>query len=429
MKSLLSGFNSNFSKISESGISILKSLLSGLESVLPELGPFVTNVIDLMLQAFLTYAPSLFSMGVTLLGDVIRGLADRMPELIPMAKEAIRTIMDALTKNLPTILQAGIDILIALIEGISDMLPELIPAAIDCILTLVQGLLDNLPQIIQAAIDLIVALAFGLIDALPILMEKAPDIIQALVDGLLDAIPMLIDAAVELLMKLVDYLIDNIDLILTTGPKIIMKLADSLIGAIPKLFDAAMKIPKAIAKKIIETDWLEVGKDIIRGIGDGLMNGVKSIGGTIKKVAGGIVDGFKNFFGIHSPSRLFRDEIGENLALGIGEGFTEEMGTVERMMGRAMPDLTAAVQAPTLGITSGTRAGYATTPAAVSQAPTTGANDARAAQVLELLTRILEAIEGIDPQLILDGTTFGRLINPYIKKDDRRKGNPVVRVV
>ena len=429
VKSLLSGFNSNFSKISKSGISILKSLLSGLESVLPELGPFVTNVIDLMLQAFLTYAPSLFSMGVTLLGDVIRGLADRMPELIPMAKEAIRTIMDALTKNLPTILQAGIDILIALIEGISDMLPELIPAAIDCILTLVQGLLDNLPQIIQAAIDLIVALAFGLIDALPILMEKAPDIIQALVDGLLDAIPMLIDAAVELLMKLVDYLIDNIDLILTTGPKIIMKLADSLIGAIPKLFDAAMKIPKAIAKKIIETDWLEVGKDIIRGIGDGLMNGVKSIGGTIKKVAGGIVDGFKNFFGIHSPSRLFRDEIGENLALGIGEGFTEEMGTVERMMGRAMPDLTAAVQAPTLGITSGTRAGYATTPAAVSQAPTTGANDARAAQVLELLTRILEAIEGIDPQLILDGTTFGRLINPYIKKDDRRKGNPVVRVV
>ena len=309
------------------------------------------------------------------------------------------------------------------------MLPELIPAAIDCILTLVQGLLDNLPQIIQAAIDLIVALAFGLIDALPILMEKAPDIIQALVDGLLDAIPMLIDAAVELLMKLVDYLIDNLDLILTTGPKIMMKLADSLIGAIPKLFDAAMKIPKAIAKKIIETDWLEVGKDIIRGIGDGLMNGVKSIGDTIKKVAGGIVDGFKNFFGIHSPSRLFRDEIGENLALGIGEGFTEEMGTVERMMGRAMPDLTAAVQAPTLGITSGTRAGYATTPAVVSQPQAAGTNDTRAAQVLELLTRILEAIEGIDPQLILEGKLVGRLLNPYIKEDDRRRGNSVVRVV
>lgn len=429
VKSLLSGFNSNFSKISESGISILKSLLAGLESVLPDLGPFVTNVIDLMLQAFLTYAPSLFLMGVTLLGDVIRGLADRMPELIPMAKEAIRTIMDALTKNLPLILQSGIDILLALIEGISDMLPELIPAAIDCILTLVQGLLDNLPQIIQAAIDLIVALAFGLIDALPILMEKAPDIIQALVDGLIDAIPMLIDAAVELLMKLVDYLINNLDLILTTGPKIMMKLADSLIDAIPKLFDAAMKIPKAIAKKIIETDWLEVGKDIIRGIGDGLVNGVKSIGSTIKNVAGGIVDGFKNFFGIHSPSRLFRDEIGENLALGIGEGFTEEMGAVERMMGRAMPDLTAAVQAPALGITGSTRAGYTAAPAVVSQPQTAGANDTRAAQVLELLTRILEAIEGIDPQLILDGTTFGRLINPYIKKDDRRKGNSVVRVV
>ena len=429
VKSLLSGFNGNFSKITESGISILNSLLSGLESVLPELGPFVTNVIDLMLQAFLTYAPSLFSMGVTLLGDVIRGLADRMPELIPMAKEAIRTIMDALTKNLPIILQSGIDILLALAEGISDMLPELIPAAIDCILTLVQGLLDNLPDIIQAAIDLIMALAFGLIDALPILLEKAPDIIQALVDGLIDAIPMLVDAAVKLLMKLVDFVINNLDMIFTLGPKIMIKLADSLVKAIPKLFDAAKKMPTAIVNKIKETDWLEVGKNIIKGIGDGLLNGVKNIAGTIKDAATGLIDGFKGFLGIHSPSKVFADIIGKNMALGIGEGFTDEMGAVESMMGKAVPDLTAAVQAPSLGITSGARAGYATAPAAVQQPQTGGANDTRAAQVLELLMRILEAIEGIDPQLILDGTTFGRLINPYIKKDDRRKGNPVVRVV
>lgn len=429
VKSLLSGFNGNFSKITESGISILNSLLSGLESVLPELGPFVTNVIDLMLQAFLTYAPSLFSMGVTLLGDVIRGLADRMPELIPMAKEAIRTIMDALTKNLPIILQSGIDILLALAEGISDMLPELIPAAIDCILTLVQGLLDNLPDIIQAAIDLIMALAFGLIDALPILLEKAPDIIQALVDGLIDAIPMLVDAAVKLLMKLVDFVINNLDMIFTLGPKIMIKLADSLVKAIPKLFDAAKKMPTAIVNKIKETDWLEVGKNIIKGIGDGLLNGVKNIAGTIKDAATGLIDGFKGFLGIHSPSKVFADIIGKNMALGIGEGFTDEMGAVESMMGKAVPDLTAAVQAPSLGITSGARAGYATAPAAVQQPQTGGANDTRAAQVLELLMRILEEIEGIDPQLILDGTTFGRLINPYIKKDDRRKGNPVVRVV
>ena len=91
--------------------------------------------------------------------------------------------------------------------------------------------------------------------------------------------------------------------------------------------------------------------------------------------------------------------------------------------------MTAAVQAPTLGITSGTRAGYATTPAVVSQPQAAGTNDTRAAQVLELLTRILEAIEGIDPQLILEGKLVGRLLNPYIKEDDRRRGNSVVRVV
>ena len=432
IKSLLSGFNANFPAILTAGISILTTLLSGLRSVLPELGPFVVNVIDMLLQAFLTYAPKLFEMGVTLLTNVIGGLADRVPQLVPMAQEAIRTIINALVQNLPLILQSGADILVSLANGIAEMLPELIPVAIDCILTLIQTLLDNLPQIIQAAIDIIMALAFGIVDALPILLEKAPAIIKALVDGIVAAIPMLIDAAIELIMKLVDFLINNLDLILTTGPKIVIALAQGLVKAIPQLVMAIPKLIKAIIDKFISTDWGKVGMDIIKGIGNGLVDGIKNIGNTIKDAATGLIDGFKGILGIHSPSRVFADVIGKNMALGVGAGFVDEMGAVEGMMSKVVPDLTAAVQAPALGITGNARAGYATAPAApaiVSQSQTSSTNDTRAAQVVELLMKILAAVDDIDPQIILDGKNVARGLYPYIKDEERRKGTSVVKGV
>ena len=60
----------------------------------------------------------------------------------------------------------------------------------------------------------------------------------------------------------------------------------------------------------------------------------------------GIFDGIKSFFGIKSPSKLFRDQIGKNLALGIGEGFSDEMGTVSDEMKNAIPtDFDAQIQA------------------------------------------------------------------------------------
>ena len=220
--------------------------------------------------------------------------------------------------------------------------------AIECILTLVQGLVDNIPMLVDAALELIMGLAFGIIDALPILVDMAPDIIKSIVDGTVSSIPKLIDAAIAVIMGLVDYLINNIDEIVVAALEIIVALANGFIKAIPQLALALPKVLKAIVDGFLKTDWLKIGKDIISGIGKGLIDGVKNIGNTIKEAAGGLLDGFKGLFGIHSPSKVFADVIGANMALGIGEGFADEMGTVEKMMGKVAPDLTAAVQMPAL---------------------------------------------------------------------------------
>lgn len=88
---------------------------------------------------------------------------------------------------------------------------------------------------------------------------------------------------------------------------------------------------------------LSIGSDIVHGIWDGISGAAGWLAGKVRDFAGGILDNVKNALGIHSPSRLFRDQVGKYIAQGIGEGFTDEMGSVVNQMQDAMPDASAFV--------------------------------------------------------------------------------------
>lgn len=88
---------------------------------------------------------------------------------------------------------------------------------------------------------------------------------------------------------------------------------------------------------------LSIGSDVVHGIWNGISGAAGWFAGKVKSFASGILDGMKSALGIHSPSRLFRDQVGKYIAQGIGEGFTDEMGSVVGQMQDAMPDPSAFV--------------------------------------------------------------------------------------
>lgn len=88
---------------------------------------------------------------------------------------------------------------------------------------------------------------------------------------------------------------------------------------------------------------LSIGSDIVRGIWNGISGAADWLANKVASFASGILDGMKNALGIHSPSRLFRDQVGKYIAQGIGEGFTDEMGSVVGQMQDSMPDPSAFV--------------------------------------------------------------------------------------
>lgn len=102
---------------------------------------------------------------------------------------------------------------------------------------------------------------------------------------------------------------------------------------------------------------LSIGSDVVHGIWNGISGAAGWLAGKVKSFASGILDGMKDALGIHSPSRLFRDQVGKYIAQGIGEGFTDEMGSVVNQMQDAMPDASAFVSDPQLAYSASTATG------------------------------------------------------------------------
>ena len=296
---------------------IVKMVVSLTETLLPKAVEIGANLITNLANSINENLPALLNSASVILDTLINGIFSLLPTLLPVAISMIETLVNSILENLPMILEMGIMLIVTLAEGIASMLPELIPLAINAVLNLVETLLDNIDLIIDAGISLIMGLADGLILALPDLIDKIPVIIDKAVMAITNNLPKLIEAGIQLTVK----------------------LAVGLIKATPQLIS---KIPQIIGSLIsgfgnYYSKLGEVGLNLIKGLWNGISNAGAWLRDKISGFFGGVVDSIKDFFGIHSPSKVFSDEIGKNLALGVGEGFGTTMSEVTADMQGAIP--------------------------------------------------------------------------------------------
>ena len=237
--------------------------------------------------------------GPEVITNFCNGIVAALPNLIAQGATMLNNLMLAITANLPAIIQGGIAIVSTLITGIAQQLPTLIPTALMMILTLVSSLLSNVGQLVDAGINLLVGLAQGVVNALPQLINKAPTIIGQLATAI----------------------ISNLPKILLAGIKIITILGTGLIQAVPQLISKIPSIISQVKNAFTSVDWGGVGRNIISGIANGLKGAAGAIVEAAKSAAESALNAAKNFLGIHSPSRVFRDQVGKMMALGMGIGF------------------------------------------------------------------------------------------------------------
>lgn len=109
-------------------------------------------------------------------------------------------------------------------------------------------------------------------------------------------------------------------------------------NAVDKFFDKVVEIGNAVVSffKSVPKQMVEIGKNIVMGLWEGIKAMASWIGDKVSGFVGGIVDGVKGMLGIHSPSRVFAG-IGQNMALGLGQGFEKQMQSVTAGIQNAIP--------------------------------------------------------------------------------------------
>lgn len=272
----------------------------------------IGKLIPKLTKVLMNHLPEIIDTGQNILNALLQGIVENIPQITSVITQVILSLVNFITQNLPTILQAGITILMTLIQGITQALPDLIPTMVQVIMDIVNIFLDNIDLIIECGIQLLVALIEGIMNALPELIARLPEIIIKIVNTLIQLSPQLLSAAL----------------------RIIMALAEGLIKFIPQLISKIPQILKSIVNAFTQgvKDFVNIGENLLKGIWNGISNTKEWLVNKIKGIGKAITGTFKKIFGIKSPSKLFREEIGKNLILGVGVAFEKDDDLIDKQI-------------------------------------------------------------------------------------------------
>ena len=313
--SKVAGFIPSFISLLNFG-AVAAVVVAGLGLVYSQFGTQIDQIL-LMVQ----------TKGPEIISNFGAGITAALPGLISSGATLMLGLMNAITANLPSLISVGASIIATLVSSLGAQLPQLIPAAVQMILTLVESLISNLPQLITSGLQLMEGLAQGIANAIPQVAAKAPVIIG----------------------KLASTIITNLPKIVQTGVKIITQLAVGLVQGIPALLGKIPSMISQIKNVFTSVNWGSVGMNIVRGIASGLTSAAKSLAEAAANAADNALNWVKSKLGIHSPSRVFRDQVGKMMALGMGIGFEKNIpvGSMNAGVQKAVQSLQRSVQLTT----------------------------------------------------------------------------------
>ena len=240
-------------------------------------------------------------------------------------------------------------------QPISDgLLGQVLPGAIEAISSLTTAFRENgISGMIEAAGGIVGSAIGEFTNALPQFVNTAVEIVKSLVTGIKDNLPQIAEGAVTTVETLAGGIIDMLPSIIETGLKLIVALANSLITNLPQLIVKIPEIIRAIVKGFSDgmPNIIEIGENIVKGIWEGIKSLGSWLGDNVSGFFGDMVDGVKNFLGIHSPSTVFAG-IGENMALGLGDGWNYEYGRISKNIKSGLDFGTASVDFASSGLGS-----------------------------------------------------------------------------
>lgn len=348
---------------------LVMSLLDGFGPLLPSLATAIFDFIDQGIVTFTRMIPQLTPVITTGLQRVGRALVTSLPVLLRSFLQMTQELVQWLASgNNVSILVDGIMELVSILAmDMADALPILLPAIVNIISQVAQSLTDphNLSMILNAVLVVVGAVVVALTNSLPeiggLIVETLRNLGQ-IVTNFLSAVVPNISAGIELVVNIIrnfkttaaNIIINLVNSVSTrftnwltnlrtsfsnafnTIRNNISNVVDRIRGFVDRLVNNIGQLPASV---------ITIGRNLIIGLWNGITDKVDWIVTKIQGMGTRITNAIKRVLGIQSPSKVWADQVGQFLPLGLYEGFQDSMGDVEQDIVNDMNGLTAQMSA------------------------------------------------------------------------------------
>ena len=258
-----------------------------ITKLMPQLTTLITSLLPSLISATVGLFKGIASALPSLISTLVSTVSDMLPDIISAVGEILQALGTAVWDILQQVFNSDLDVsgIVAFMDeigtGIQEKIPELLAMVLPMILQFSQQVLENAPQLIEAGMNLIANIIQGLIDSLPDLIAYVPEIIT----------------------NFADTISQSMEIIIGKGAEIIWNIITGLISAIPDLIANIGDIIQMIISVWEAIQWLNLGKNLINGIKNGISALKDGFTDYVKDIFDKIKEWIKSIFtGVHSDS-------------------------------------------------------------------------------------------------------------------------------
>lgn len=305
---LYASFDGVATKLASAFSTLIPQAIQDLASILPQILSLTLNILSSLFtsisKAFLTF--DWIGLGISLI-DALSGAID----------SAAGSIMGSDTTVLDTFIQ-----------NLTNGGPQLLSKGVDLLIKISEGILKALPSLITTAGSLMTSISTTIMSSYPTILENGSRLVFNLVDGIVRNLPSIVQSVLKVIVTFVSTVGQNLPTILSQGIIIVGKLVAGLIQAIPQIVGAIPQLISAIVNGFGNFDWWSIGKNIVKGIANGLKDAAGIIKDAAKDAAKKAFEAAKDFLGIKSPATK-GVYIGEMYDAGIAEGISQNRSLID----------------------------------------------------------------------------------------------------
>ena len=419
----------NIDKMTEAGANLLFALIDGIIESIPQLIENTEFTLEAIFNILSGGMNLMRKVGFSLIKALIKGFIKSIPKLIDSGKEVIDSLVAKFNEIVEKAKEIGGKIIKSISDAIGEKVGEIsnaIGEVINSIVEWFQQLPEKIGELVNSAIEFIKQIPYYLGYAVGVIIgyiaefgakigefvtvtipnfingiiqwfaqlpekignffiqvgEKIAELGREFINFLTVTVPEFINGIVqwfaELPGKIWNWLVDVVNKIANWGNDMVNKGKQ----AVKNTSDTVVNGFKEIPGKVVS-----IGKDIVKGLWNGIKGAGNWIKDKIKGFADGLVDGFKSVFGIKSPSKVMRDQVGKWLPLGMYEGFEDELSGVYKDMEKAINFENAKLQA-----------------------------NVETGKVFNTLTNTTPIYVHVDADVEMDNTKVGRIITPVVSE-------------